>query len=717
MSRPPLQARHRRVVLFIGTLLLALAAPAGAPTAALAGQYQLTSDCIDGTPGQLFVASNTDTGTLTTTETCPASGGEESGLHVGEVKGALSPYIADGAHAEYTFRTVPGTTITAISYRRYFGQSGGDADTIPALRDDTGTIVASEWCQTPLGSDTCWGGFDSVSVDPTTISDLNTSSLAFGLRCVALPPAPVCGSSGPANEAAWFTVYSASITVDETTAPSLGATSGNITAGGWMRGIRTLTLASATDPSGIQTTSAAVDGGAPIAPSTGAPSCDFGRPKPCLDLAGTSWSVDTSGLADGQHTATVAAANAAGITALAPTISFETDNTPPGAPVGLASSAGTGWQTSDTTQLTWTLPPQGEGSPITTAFAETCDIRGTTCGPPVATDSLTSTMTRAVPAGAYVEKVLLEDAAGNIDTTTASTVPFRYAAAPPLAPTAITSSAPSWQSSPTVDVTLTPAAQESDDPPLAHGEVEVCSPDGADCAAPQTVGATGGRVALAREGAFLLRGWEVNEAGLGDRTHAATTSAFYSRTPPVTTLLQTPPSRSPSRSFRLVFRSSPGGPAPVSQTTWTLCSKGRCPLSGRTTGGTIVGTAPGTGTWTLTLTPVDAAGVHGAGASATFAVLHRIPPRIHLKPSISRGRLSVRITATKGFTGAVALAVRYRIGSRTRTLHRTVRVRAASARVTLVSAGVTRATLTATFRGSERYQPARVVAHATSRPK
>jgi len=713
------RAGSRRTLLGAGasTIILGLLFAIVAATS-YAGTYDVLAAC--DTPGGVnhaFVATNTDPTTLTMSATCPTGDGQDAGIHVGEVLLA-SNSIAGGAHAGYTITAPTGTAITAIAYRRDLGQFD-NRDTIPALRDATGTIVGNEWCQLPP-NDTpprCEVGSQQVSTPPVTLTGLNTTSLTFGLLCVPHPPSVGCNASA-FDEQAWFSVYSADVTITENSAPALGTVAGDLQAGGWLRGTRTLTLAGASDTSGIQDAGVSIDGTSAIAPSTSGPAaCDFTYVRPCGDLGNATWSIDTSALPDGPHHAVVTVANAAGVAASATPIDFDSDNTAPTGPVNLTSSVGTAWQTSDSTQLTWTLPDQGSGSPITTARVATCDEAGQNCGPATSTDTLTGTSVHPGP-GAHTERVWLGDAAGNASPGTATTVAFRFSATPPPPPSALTSSAgSSWQSSAAIDIGWTPPPRSSSDPPLARGETQVCAQDGSGCTAPQAVGIAGGRVGLPHEGALLVRAWDVDAAGLGDAAHAATTSVFYSRTPPVTTLLQTPPSRSTSRSFRLVFRSAPGGPAPVSQTTWTLCSKGRCPLSSRTTGGTIIGTAPGLGTWTLMLTPVDAASVRGAGASVTFVVLPRSAPRIHLKPSISHGRLMVRISAAKGFIGAVALGVRYRIGSQTRTLHRTVRVRAGSARLTIVSAGVMRATLTASFRGSERYQPERVVAHTTSRPK
>jgi hypothetical protein len=690
--------------------------PPGLPTAAapaLAGEYQLSSDCIGGAPGELFVASNTDAGTLTTTQTCPTSGGQESGLHVGMVKGALSPYIADGAHAEYRFRTVAGTAITAISYRRSFGQFGGDGDTIPALRNHTGAIVAGETCQTPLGSDQCNGGSTSTLVQPVAISGLNTSSLSFGLQCFAQAPTIVCGSSGPGNEAAWFTVYSAVITISETTAPSLGSTSGSLTGGGWLHGAHTLALSSATDPSGIASATLAIDADAPIGASAGGPdACSFTRPKPCNDLSGTSWSIDTARLPDGAHSATITTRNAADVPAATTPVSFKVDNTPPPAPLALASSAGVDWQGSNSTHLTWTLPPEGQGSPTTAAFTAVCDRNGLNCSPETPSASLTSTdvAVSATASASSTLKVRLEDAAGRGPS---ATIPFRYSAGAPPAPTAMASSASAWQSSRRIDVTWVPPASTPDQAPVVAGLLEVCDEDGSHCRTAQPVGPAGGTIDVPGEGAFQLRGRVVNAAGQTDPAQFAETLALYSSTAPTITLLRHDPvAASTSRRYSVEFRAAPGGPAPLSTTRWQLCHEGGgCVARGETTGALVTGDVPRSGSWRVVLTAIDQAGRSSVPTESHFVFVdaRRLSPGLAVHARLRTGRLRIRIQGDRRLDGSVRGQFRYRIDSGRRAKTVTVRLRRGVGQADVrLPPEVRRGLLAVRFSGSSRFRSQRL---------
>jgi hypothetical protein len=699
----------------VASLAVSLVLLGAVASSARAGTFTVIADCtIPGGVNHAFIPSSTDPTSLLTSTECPTAGGRDGGIHVGETLHSPNPFIFGGASAGYSISAPPGTAITGITYRRYAGQDG-DRDTIPALRDGNGNVVASEWCQYPKGPfvESCEVGSPFPSAPPIAISALSTTRLRFGLLCVPDPPAIGCNTSA-STEQAWFSVFSAAVTITENSVPSLGALSGDLEAGRWLRGTRSLALTSSSDPSGIASVGVSIDGATAAGPTIGgAPPCDFSFPRPCSDVGNAAWSIDTAGLADGQHTAVVSATNAAGVSAFAPPVSFRADNTPPAGPIGLTSSVGTAWQTSDTARLKWTLPDQGAGSPIAAAFVAQCNQAGLNCGPATLSPSPTTATVRAPGPGSHTARVWFVDDAGNVDPSTANAVPFRYADAAPPAPTAMSSSALTWQSSRAVDVRWTPPTRGTDEPLLAFGEVEICDSDGSACGQPQKVGVAGGRVELPREGAFLLRGWDVDEAGLGDRAHAATAIALYSSTPPTTSITQAPPARSTSRAFAVAFRSTAGGPAPLAQTTWTVCSSDRCPLRGQTTSDRIIGTVPGPGTWTVTLTPADVAGVDGAGAATAFVVLPRIGPRIRLKPVLSHGRLRVRIAADKRLSGAVALEIRYRSHGRSRTLRAGAHIRRGMGRTTArLPATATAATIVARYAGSNDFRPSRVIARS-----
>jgi hypothetical protein len=680
-------------------------------TTAHAGTYDVIADCT-GPAGvnHAFVASSTDTTSFTTTTTCPTGDGQDAGIHVGEVLHSPNAFIAGGAHAGYTVTAPTGTTITGISYRRYLGQFG-DRDTIPGLRDASGTLVGSEWCQYPSTDFSCSRGSPFISIPPVDVAGLSTSSLTFGLVCVPEPPATACLSSA-SDEQAWFSVYSADVTITETTAPALGLVSGSLLAGGWLRGAQMLTLASASDPSGVQSAALSIDGGALSSPSSNAPTaCDFTFPKPCGDSAGTAWTLDTTSLPDGQHTATIAATNAAGVSASSTPVSFETDNTAPGAPLALASSVGAGWQGASSTQLSWTLPDQGQGSPIASAMVQLCDSQGQNCALATQASSLTGATITAPAPGAYQANVWLLDTAGNVNPASAATIPFRYATAPPPAPSGISSSAMSWQPSPHVAVTWTPAARGANDPPIAFGEAQVCNLDGSGCGAPLTVGPSGGTVELPHEGAFQLRGWLIDAAGHSSSANAAITEARYSSSPPVTVIVHRIPSGpTSSRRFDVSFRSTPVGPAPLAGTRWTLCQGTSCPLSGTTTATELSGVVPRPGGWTLSLTPIDLAGVTGATTATVFAITHsRSLPGLRLKLALRSHRIVVRLRASKRFSGTVRVRVTLRGPRLARAITRSVRVRHGAARLVIsVSATVRRGSVVARFDGSAAFRAQRV---------
>ncbi len=687
---------------FVGMLLVVAAV-------AVAGEYQLHANCT--TPSgvnHLFVASSTDTTSYTTSEECPTAGGRDGGIHVGETLHSPSPQIAGGAHAEYAFHALPGTTITGISYRRFLGQLG-DNDVIPGLRDARGALIGNEWCQYPNGDFSCSRGSESINVAPTDIVGLNTTALAFGLVCVPQAPAISCLSS-VSNEQAWFSVYSAAITIRQTTAPTLGTPSGSLLDGDWQHGSQAVTLSSASDTSGIEHLGLAIDGGVAAPPSSGSvPICDFTRPKPCRDLGASSWTLDTTSLADGQHVAAIVAQNPAAISTSTGPLGFKVDNTPPGAPLALASSAGVDWQGSNSTHLTWALPPTGQGSPTTAAYTSICDRDGVNCGPETASASLTSAdaAVSSTATGSYTLKVRLEDAAGRGPS---ATVPFRYSSAAPPAPTAMTSSATAWQSSQRVDVTWVPPARGADEAPIVSGLVEVCDQDGSHCRTAQPVGPGGGAVELPGEGPFQLRGRVVNAAGQSDPDQYAATLALYSSTAPTLTILRHDPVvASTSRRYSIEFRAAQGGPAPLSSTRWRLCEQGgRCLASGQTTDDRLSGVVQHAGTWLLRLEAVDLAGRRSAPAESRFVFVSpaRLRSRLVARAVLRRDVLRVRLTSDRRLTGRVRLRFRYRSSGRLRAKAAIVSVRRGAGRAALgIPPTIRSGVVTVRFAGSARFRP------------
>lgn len=680
---------------------------------AVAGEYQLHTDCT--TPAgvnHLFVASSTDSANYVTSEECPTAGGRDGGIHVGETLNRAGFQFASGAHAEYTFQALPGTTISGISYRRSFGQLG-DNRVIPGLRNASGTLVGSEWCQYPNGGSTCNGGSEFINVAPADIVGLNTTALAFGLLCVPQAPAITCLAS-VSNEQAWFSVYSADITIRQTTAPTLGTTSGSLLDGDWQQGTRTVAIADASDTSGIEQLGLAIDGGVAAPPSSGAtPTCDFTLPKPCRDLGASSWTLDTTTLADGQHTAAVVVQNPAAVSTSTGPLTFKVDNTPPGAPLALASSAGVDWQASNSTHLTWTLPPEGQGSPTTAAFTTICDRNGLNCEPETSSGSLTSADVAVSTTGSYMLKVRLADAAG---AGSAASVPFRYSAAAPPAPTAMSSSASAWQSSRRVDVTWTPPARSPDQAPIVSGLVVVCSADGSNCGPPQGVGLAGGAVDLPGEGAFELRGRVVDAAGRSDPAQFARATALYSTTAPTIAILRRDPAgRSTSRRYSVQFRADPGGPAPVSSTRWRLCEQGgRCVASGQTTDERLSGTIQHAGTWLMRLEAVDQAGRVGAPVEARFVLgsPSRLRPHLGVRARLVHGQLRIRLSADRRLTGRARVRFAYRLGRKKRATKKDVQLQRGSGRANLyVPTSVRGGVLVVRFAGSARFRAQRQQLH------
>lgn len=730
----------------IAASLTALFVSAGSQ-AATAGSYRVSMcNAAPGAVNHSWTSFSDDPTHFTTLTACPTGGasGGLTGVAAGDTLGAPG-VIAAGARAGWRFDAPAGTTITRLDYARSFGQQAYD-DKVPSLRDGAGGLIGAETCQLQASESTCGGGFFDAS-DPlaaATFAGLSTNALAFGITCVPSGGASVCTDGFSLHEG-WFDVYGATVTLSESTAPTLGTSSGSLVDDPWVRGDGALQLADASDPSGIQSLTLALDRGSLTASSPAAAACDFTFAKPCADVAAPArWTVDTTRLTDGAHTAVIAATNAASVQSTR-SLPFHTDNTPPTAPT-VTPDVGTGWQTSPTIHLTWPLPDQGAGSPIASATVQLC-VDGGTCGAAKPADSSSSATATLPAAGSYIANVRLVDEAGNVGA--AQSVPLHYDPNPPPSPTALSSSAPSWQSSALVDVRWTAPAQLADAAPIAGARGQLCDLGDGSCGSQLTLDASGlGQVTMPHEGAYSLRLWLVSAAGVGDPSTAISTPILYSVTPPRTQFALLSPTTTSDPGFSATLTSAAGGPAPLAHVLWTLCRGTDCPLSGDAIGGQISGAFPGPGGWTLSATPVDLAGVHGTTATRGFLYSpitpperggdrggsgsssggpsggggsdspvtrpRRLDPHLRIVASRLRGpRLVVAVAAVPLAVGALRAKFVYRVDGGRRIGTATVRLRHGRGRLVLRLSGAAGfGTLRVQFAGSAKVKPSSVTACA-----
>jgi hypothetical protein len=313
---------------------------------------------------------------------------------------------ASGASAGWRFTAPANMTIVAVQADRYLG-AYGDSGWVPSLAAD-GTRLESCTFSYPQNTCAVGGPFGNVNSLAGAIPVNNASTLTASITCA--------GSEGCVPGATihhvWAALYGASVTLNETTNPSLLGLSGELwgpgPADGFHRGVESVTFAAA-DPSGISQATLSVDGHS-SATQTGV--CDYTYPIPCQGLERTL-TLDTTQLTDGPHTLTLAVLSAAqNETQL--THQITVDNGAPATPSAL--SAVRALDGSDT--VTWSDPPHV--APIIQVNYQLCRLAGGACRAPLSAPNLERLNGIHPPPGRWQIKVWLTDQIGNINPANAA---------------------------------------------------------------------------------------------------------------------------------------------------------------------------------------------------------------------------------------------------------------------------------------------------------
>ncbi len=356
---------------------------------------------------------------------CPyrlgGSGGkadQEGGLSTTDALG-LSSGATPGTSAGWTFSAPTGTTITGLTYERYIGHVFDPRNSwSPALRAD-GTVISGETCEDSVqNGETCSvGGPPGTGGEPARITGLSTHELSLGIVCQA-PSGDEC-VTGATEYAVWATMYGATVTVSDTTPPTLSAPSGALWGpgeAGFHKGTEGVAVSAQDVGGGVASIVLSADGH-PM--ETYAASCNFTFAQPCPSSTGTqTLSLPTTQLSDGKHTLTLVATDAAGNQSTVASEEITVDNSPPAAPVSLAA---TPTQTGGSTfTVTWS-DPQSQLAPITGALYQVCPATGSgSCTAPAAAPAAGPASVTVPGPGGWSIAVWLSNAAGNASPANAA---------------------------------------------------------------------------------------------------------------------------------------------------------------------------------------------------------------------------------------------------------------------------------------------------------
>lgn len=393
------------------TLLLTLASATAvtflAASGASAGTYTVFACSPTDSPGGWQPVNTFPTG-LIVGNLCggPATGPNEpqgpidEGSLFAEDSTNTTADIPNGAEAGWSFTAPTGTSIAGLTYWRSL-HAYDQQSLVPGLWTGQGTTLES--CQSPPeGTHEC----NSLNNQGAkTFSDLDTSSLFFGVRCNLVGGGEYCIPAAPGERHAQADLYSASVTLSEASSPTVSSVSGAGWSGGYLSGSVPLTL-SASDYSGIASVEVRSSLGAVLA-SAPQP-CDYYNAIPCPNLSQATVTLNTAAATDGAQTFILQVKDAAGTITTMTSQPVTIDNHGPSPPTGLTA-------TLDGAQvvLSWSDPASPQVA-LAQGYVQLCQAA---CGAPLAVASASPTRIATPPAGAYTVRLYLTDAEGKSSPT------------------------------------------------------------------------------------------------------------------------------------------------------------------------------------------------------------------------------------------------------------------------------------------------------------
>ena len=258
------------------------------------------------------------------------------------------------------------------------------------------------------------------SADPSNLPSLSTNTFTVGILCRAQGDS-IC-SNGYLAPNAHAEIYSAFLTLSDTSTPTLGPTSPDWTATTPITSSPAF-LVSGTDNSGIRAARLYLDNTLVAEQQA---SCSYDRPRPCTDLLTSGpLGFDPATIADGAHQLQLAVVDAAGNETRTAPITRPVDGTPPPAPqLTAVNDPPTRIPRSiNATAVTWAVPAGGIGpAAATDAIVRLCRPGGS-CDPPN-NMGVGGGFTLTANAAGYTLRVRLVDSAGREGPDAVYAFPF-----------------------------------------------------------------------------------------------------------------------------------------------------------------------------------------------------------------------------------------------------------------------------------------------------
>jgi hypothetical protein len=344
----------------------------------------------------------------------------------------------DGAHLKSFTRD--GTTVTGTRYARW--RWDAPAGTGIAQVRGTWWHALHDGMEQRIGVATWAGGFDAFAAAGGTDTTPREFVAGFNPAQPALEDRLLCARAESKwcsiDPGSWSAVRALTITIQDDLAPA-AAVGGDLTAGGWRRGVQGVSFWGSDTGGGVRYGETAVDGARVNLTEYGCAKALIGGVweatlmRPCsLGVSGSA-AVDTNRFSDGPHGLHHCVTDFAGNPSCTPEQTFYVDNNPPAHPRNLAVADGEAWRRTNDFDPGWVNPDQGVASPIGGASWRIEGPNGYDSGVKFAPGhNLGALQNLFVPrAGLFSLSIWLRDEAGNEAPSSAISVPLRFDDVPP----------------------------------------------------------------------------------------------------------------------------------------------------------------------------------------------------------------------------------------------------------------------------------------------
>ncbi|MEX2108769.1 MAG: hypothetical protein WD827_07780 [Solirubrobacterales bacterium] len=340
----------------------------------------------------------------------------------------------DGAHMKSFTRSGASTVSgTRFARWRWVAPSGTSITRVSG----TWWHALHDGMEQRIGAGTWSGGFSPFASAASTDVTPRNFVAGFSPGVPAIEDRLLCARAESKwcslDASSWSAVRALTLTVEDNGGPAAGI-GGDLTAGGWRRGIQGVQFWGSDGGGGIRYGETSIDGARvalaeyPCAKEMIGGEWRGTRMRPCEPSASGSAIVMTANFSDGPHTLGHCATDFAGNAACVAPRTVLIDNTPPAHPRSVSVVGGEGWRNTNDFDLGWANPDQGRGSPIGGASWRVLGAAGFDTGVQFAPGrDLTALRDLRMPMpGAYLAQIWLRDEAGNEAPPSAISVPLRF---------------------------------------------------------------------------------------------------------------------------------------------------------------------------------------------------------------------------------------------------------------------------------------------------